>query len=231
MQESDALPEEVLRLLRERIARSLEERPLPVDPAAHRQRIAELVGRLGAASFYELLGLDVAASPDEVHAAYEAVARLVHPGHAARVGLAGREATLELLFERATHAYLTLSLPERRQAYDAELVPTVSGGAGGSAAATARAREQKEMARAYYERAGRLAESGDVHSAIEVLELAIQADRRPEYFHRLGDLQAKNPYWLQQAADSYRRAQLLGSTDPELAAALRAIEARLAAAR
>ncbi|MGH9361902.1 MAG: DnaJ domain-containing protein, partial [Thermoanaerobaculia bacterium] len=216
---------------RERIARSLDERPLVLDPAAHRERVAALVGRLGSASFYELLGLDVAASPDEVHTAYEEAARLVHPRHAARVGLEERRATLELLFERASRAYLTLSLPERRKRYDRELRPTMVGAAGGvsPAAAAARTREQKEMARAYYERARLLAES-DAHSAIELLELAIQAERRPEYFHLLGDLQAKNPYWLDQAADSYRRAQQLGSKDPALAAALESVEERMAAA-
>ena len=72
-------------------------------------------------SFYELLGLDVAASPDEVHTAYEEAARLVHPRHASRVGLEERRGTLELLFERATRAYLTLSLPDRRKRYDREL--------------------------------------------------------------------------------------------------------------
>ncbi|HVF58794.1 MAG TPA: DnaJ domain-containing protein [Thermoanaerobaculia bacterium] len=229
----DTLPDEVLRLLQERIARSLDERPLILDPVAHRERVAALVARLGSASFYELLGLDVAASPDEVHTAYEEAARLLHPRHAPRVGLGERRGTLELLFERATRAYLTLSVPDRRKRYDREMMPSMEGAAGGTGPATAaaRAREQQEMARAYFERARVLAEAGDIHSAIELLELAIHAERRPEYYHLLGDLQAKNPYWLEQAADSYRRAQALGAKDPALTAAIQSLEERLAAAQ
>ncbi len=231
MEEFEELPGEVLTLLRDRIGSGLDERPLRLDPATHRQRVATLLARLGGASFYELLGVDVAASPEEVHAAYDEVARMVHPRHAARVGLDGRQAALELLFERATRAYLTLSLPERRKHYDAEMLPTVArpgAAAAGAAGAADRAREQHELARQYFERATQLAQSGEVHTAIELLELAVRAESRPEYFHLLGDLQAKNPYWLREAAASYRRAQQLGSKDPALAAALQAVEARLA---
>jgi curved DNA-binding protein CbpA len=228
MEEIEELPEEVLRLMRERVARGLDERPLRLDAAAHRERLAAQLARLGAATFYELLGIDIAASPEEVHAAYEEVARLVHPQHAERVGLERRQPTLELLFERATRAYLTLSLPERRKRYDAVMLPA---GAEQRAAAAQRKREQHDMAREYYERAARLAETGDTHTAIELLELATQAERRPEYFRLLGDLQAKNPFWLGKAAESYRRAQQLGGKeDASLAAALANVEERLAAA-
>jgi curved DNA-binding protein CbpA len=229
MEEFEQLPAEVLSLLRDRIGRGLDERPLRLDPATHRQRVGALLTRLGGATFYELLGVDLAASPEEVHAAYDEVARMVHPRHAERVGLEGREAALEVLFERATRAYLTLSLPERRKHYDAEMLPTSGRPAAATGAdATARAAEQHALARQYFERAAQLAQNGEVHTAIELLELAIHAEARPEYFHLLGDLQAKNPYWLRDAAASYRRAQQLGAKDPALAAALRTVEERLA---
>lgn len=231
MEELEELPDEVLRLLRDRIGRSLDERPVRLDAVAHRQRLAELLARLGGASFYELLGVDIAASPEEVHAAYEEMARLVHPRHAARVGLAERQATLDLLFERATRAYLTLSLPERRKHYDAEMLPTAGrprSAEADRAAAPERAREQHNLARQYYERAAQLGQAGDSHAAIELLELAIHAESRPEYYHLLGDLQAKNRFWLADAAASYRRAQQLGAKDPAVAAALQAVEERLA---
>jgi hypothetical protein len=222
----EELPDEVLRLLRERLGRSLEERPLRLDAEAHRQRVADLLARFGGASFYELLGVDVAASPEEIHAGYEELARLVHPSHAGRLGLEDRRATLDLIFERATRAYLTLSVPERRKLYDAEMTPLA---AEHRAEGAARQREQRALALAYYQRAARLAESGEAHAAIELLEQAIRVESRPEFFHLLGDLQAQNPYWLEEAAASYRRAQELGSEDPALAAAIAAVEERLAA--
>ncbi len=226
MEEFDELPEEVLCLLRERVGGSLEERPLRLDAGEHRQRLAALLQRLGGASFYELLGVDVAASPEEIHAGYEELGRLVHPVHARRVGLEGRQATLDLLFERATRAYLTLSVPERRKRYDAEMVPFA---AERRAEGSAREREQHALALAYFERAAHLGQTGEVHAAIELLEQAILVESRPEFFHLLGDLQAKNPFWLKDAAASYRRAQQLGGRDPAIAAALAAVEEQIAA--
>jgi curved DNA-binding protein CbpA len=226
MGEFEELPEEVLRLLRERVGKSLAERPLRLDAPEHRQRLADLLARLGGASFYELLGVDVAASPEEIHAGYEELGRLVHPAHAQRVGLEGRRATLDLLFERATRAYLTLSVPERRKRYDAEMVPFA---AERRAEGSAREREQRALAHGYFERAAHLGQTGEEHAAIELLEQAVLIEGRPEYFHLLGDLQSKNRYWLQEAAASYRKALELGASDPVIPVALQAVEERIAA--
>src|ERR1044072_8825399 len=113
-------PEERL-LFAERIGRSLDARPLDLAPEAHRQAVASLIGRLGTASFYELLSVAPGASQAEIHDAYERLARMVHPRHAAILGIAGRQGVLDLLLERATRAYLTLSHPGRRKDYDREL--------------------------------------------------------------------------------------------------------------
>src|SRR5436309_5126152 len=98
-----------LRIFAERIARRLAERPLDLDPDFHRERVAGLLRQAGEASFYQLLDLPPTAAAQEVHEAYDQVARLVHPANAPRLGLEGREAVLEVLFERLTQAYLNLS--------------------------------------------------------------------------------------------------------------------------
>ena len=72
-----------------------------------------------------------------------------------------------------------------------------------------------------------LAEAEEFHFAIELLQQAVRAEAKPEYFALLGKLQAKNPRWLRAASESLRRAMELGSRDPELAAALDEVQNRL----
>ena len=217
------VPDEVLHLLRERIGRSLDERPLQVDARGHRERVASLLARLGASTHYELLDLKPAAGAEEIHDAYDRLARLVHPCHVTRLGLQGRQATLELLFERLTRAYLTLSHPDRRKLYDWDAGPFGAEVAG----APSRPDEQRQLARGLFERAIRMIEVEEYHYAVELLRRASQIDPRSEYFALLGDIQSKNPYWLRQAADSYRSAIRLGTETPHLKAALGELEDRL----
>ncbi|HEV8580014.1 MAG TPA: DnaJ domain-containing protein [Thermoanaerobaculia bacterium] len=220
------LSEEELRLFSAKVARRLFERPLDLDPASHRDRVAGLLRQAGEASFYQLLGIVPTASTQEVHEAYDQVSRLVHPTNAHRLGLVGREGVLEMLFEQITHAYLTLFQPDRRKLYDRELPP----GAWSAAWAPApgrRKEEGREMAQQYYERAAVLAEAEEFHFAIELLQQAVRTDPRPDYFALLGKLQAKNPRWLRAAAESLRRALELGAKDPELPAVLLEIQERM----
>ncbi len=220
--------EEELQLFSDKVARRLSERPLDLDPASHRERVAGLLRQAGEASFYQLLGLVPTAATQEVHEAYDQIARLVHPVNAQRLGLEGREGILEMLFERITYAYLTLFQPDRRKAYDRELSPKAWSAAW--APAPGRRREEvRELAQSFYERATALAEAEDFHFAIELLQQAVRADPRPEFYILLGKLQAKNPRWLRAAAENLRRAMELGAKDPELSAAREQILARLEA--
>jgi DnaJ-like protein len=218
-----------LRLFLQRIGRRLEERPVDLDPELHRERVAALLRQAGEASFYDLLDLPPTAGAQEVHEAYDRIARLVHPVHARRLGLTGREGVLEMLFERLTLAYLTLFQPDRRKVYDRDLVPgawnaSLSPGAG------RRREEARGVAQGYYERAMELAATDDYHFAIELLQQAVRADDgRPEYFALLGKLQARNSRWLRVAAENLQRAVHLGSRDPELHAALARVKERIAA--
>lgn len=120
-----------------------------------------------------------------------------------------------MLFERITQGYLTLSQPERRKAYDRDLTPAAWDPVPGR-----RREEARDLARGYYDRALVLAEAGEIHFAIELLQQAVRAHPRPESHALLGKLQAKNPRWLRAASENLQRAIDLGSKDPELPAAL-----------
>jgi hypothetical protein len=205
---------DVLRRYAERVGRDLAERPLALDAGSHRSRLADLLARSAGATPYELLDVPLQAPGDDVHAAYERLARLAHPSHAERLGIAAGDRPLWLLFEQATAAYLTLSQPDRRRRYDAE-APTAD-----DAPAPRRGDEARQLARSYYERAEALIEAEDFHFAIELLKQAVSSHPRPEYYVLLGRAQAKNPNWLRHAVDSYRRALDLGAEDGRIAVAL-----------
>lgn len=215
------LTDEEYRLFSERVARGLAERPLNVPTREHRERVAELLRQLGDGTFYHLLGIDPASGAREVHEAYDEVARLVHPSHARRVGLEGREGVLKLLFERATLGYLTLSETDRRKAYDREVGP-----ARWTALRTS-VSSREEEARRCLAKARSLAESEDFHTAIELLRQSVRLVPSAEAHGLLGLLLAKNPQWLEEALDSLERAAEMGSTEPGLPEALKEVRSKL----
>ncbi|HKV07437.1 MAG TPA: DnaJ domain-containing protein [Thermoanaerobaculia bacterium] len=212
---NDRPSDEELRLFLERIARRLVEEPTALDAAAHREKVAALLRKSGEASFYQMLGIPPTASALEVHEAYERTARLVHPSHARHLDLEGRQAVLEVLFERVTQAYLTLSQPDRRKRYDRDLGPeawAASVTPGGSQ----RQEEARDVARRYFERAVELTVTDDYYFAVELAQQAARLDSRPEYHALLGRLQAKNHRWLRSAAENLQKALEMGSKDAEL---------------
>ncbi len=213
-----------LALFSERIARSLADRPLEITVGEHRERVANLLREVGAASFYQLLAVGPAASPERVHEGYEQLARLVHPVHAPYLGLEGREGVLEVLFERATAAYITLSHPGRRRDYDREMGPE---GWRESSDSRRRGEENRDRARGYYNRAMAFVAKEDYHFAIELLRDAVRVDPQAKYYLLLAELLTKNEHWLRQAADSYERVLELGGPEPQVEEALARVRRRM----
>ena len=220
---SPRLTEEELRLFSDRIARSLAEKPVTLDVQAHREQAALLVREMGEATFYEFLGIEPTASAQEVHDGFERTARLVHPANADHLGFVGREGALQVLFERATEAYLTLSAIDQRKRYDRELGPRLWKRR--MPAATVNAAE--ESAR-LFERARALAAAGQIHSAVELLRESVRMSPKAEPLALLGTLEAKNPHWLRDAEKHLERAIQQGARAPGLPEALQQVQKKLA---
>jgi tetratricopeptide (TPR) repeat protein len=216
-----------LRAFSTRIAQRLGERPLDIDPDFHRERVASLMRQAGESTFYQLLDLPPTAAAQEIHEAYDQIARLVHPANASRLGLIGREAVLEMLFEQLTQAYLNLSHPERRKAYDRGL-SSLAWSPALSPASAQRREEVRDAVERYHKRALDLIAADDIYPAIELLKEAVRISPQPELYAMLGKLQAKNPLWLRVAAESLQQAMALGSKDAELPSALHDVQQRLA---
>lgn len=203
----------VVQRLGERIARSLQDEPVTLEPEAHRARLADLLARIGGLNHYELLDLPTSATAEEVHAGYERLGRLAHPANASRLGLTSREEGLRLLFDRATRAYVALIDPERRRLYNqTELIELTTSPVSDSD----RLQERRQVARQNYEKGIAYAAATEFHFAVELLEQAVRTDPRPEYWVALARVQARNPNWRGRAIESYRAALELEPDNAEV---------------
>jgi len=191
-------------LLAARIGASLRDRPLGLLADAHRRRIEALGGLGESASHYALLGLRPEANETEVQAAFEEIARVVHPAHAEREALGLPRALLARLFERAVAAYRTLGDPALRAAYDA--AHGIAPPAAAPASADERQEEVADLARREFERARFEERNGDFHAALTLYEQVVEVDPRAEYLLALARLEARNPAWTARALATVTRA-------------------------
>ncbi len=219
---SSLLSPKLLERFKFRIAEDLARDPIGIETGAHRGKLADLLARLGGLNYYELLGISVGSSADDIHDAYTRLARLVHPSHAQALGLEGMEAGVVLLFERATEAYLTLSDQDRRGQYQQEMGAFRDGSLFGRTEDERNA-EIEEIAERNFKMAKQLVARQDYYYAIELLNQAIRMEARSEYFGLLAQCQAENPHWYDKAISSYGRAIQLSPKDAELRVALAAV--------
>ena len=199
----------MLRSFSERIASRLESDPVDLGVEEHRQRVAELLAKLGDLDHYQLLELDTRSGPDEISVAYNALASVVHPDNARRLGFEGREEAMRVLFERATEAYLTLSDPRRRASYNTMSGITVEQEVDDAQ----RHQEKRDLARQNYLRATNSIDMMEYSTAVDLLKEAVRLDPQPEYLARLGVAQSKNPHWLQHAVANFERAVEMSPDD------------------
>lgn len=195
-----------------RIAASLEERPLELPADEHRQRIGELLAGLAERNFFDLLGVEAMAEEAEIHRAYTELARLVHPSHTEELSVKGGAPALEVIFERATEAYLTLSDPDLKARYRQRLEAT--GWRPEAPSGLVRDEERRREARREFLIAERLAADSRFHDAVQLLEQTVRMDRQPRYLGLLGHCLGQNPHWTQQAINCYVEAV---EADPHVA--------------
>jgi tetratricopeptide (TPR) repeat protein len=203
----------LVELLSARVAASLRDRPLGLLDDAHRRRVEALARGAEGKTHYELLGVPADASAEAIQAAFEGLARLLHPVHAERGTLGLSAPSLMRLFERAVGAYRTLGDPALRAAYDAshgvERAP--AGESGGE-----RRAELEELARREFDRARFEELNGDLHSALVLYEQVVELSPSVDHLLALARLQAKNPAWNSRALATVQRALELAPQEPAL---------------
>ena len=190
----------------DRVAADLETRPLEMETQQHIEAVVKLLGRLGGLNHYELLEVSPGAEEEEVYSAYSRLARMVHPSHSAELTIAGRPIGLDLLFERATEAYLTLSDPVRASRYREMVAEELAQGPLAGQSMADRREEQTRMAAEQFQQAQILVNKGDFHGAIQLVEHCIALEPKADYYAFLARCQAENPNWLEQARENLEQA-------------------------
>lgn len=207
--ETDFVTPKIVERFEERVASSLEDDPVQLDPETHRDFVADCYEHLHERNHYDLLSLDLGAGDAEVMKAFQNFARRVHPSQAERLGMVGKEAGLRVLFERAVEAYLVLSDPPRRSSYNTiqglQTRVLVDRGQ--------RQQEKQQMARSNYMQSLNALAQMDYSQAVELLKEAARMDPQVKYLKALAGAQAKNPNWRRHAIESYKEAARLEPDD------------------
>ena len=169
-----------------------------------RREVEERHAQLSDLDFYGVLGLEREANPGAIKRAYFAAAKRYHPDALASLGLEDLRTQATALFARVAKAYATLSDPEARRNYDAELDGHVAADADRLANAEALFRKGEIMLRA-----------GDFRGSLQFLEPAVQLwPEDAAYQSALGwALFKKTPPDSDRAAEHLEKAVSLAERD------------------
>jgi hypothetical protein len=182
------------------------------DPDAERRFIADHATRISSLNYYEMLGLDETATYQEVFDAWEQIERVYSPQRAHEPHLRDLRTQMASVFDLARAAFETLSSPERRPRYNATLrAPRGRADRPGRARFTSEAEQHQYVAEGLA-RADAMRESGDVFSAIKLLEELSELEQSPQILFKLAKLMFLNPHWANRALEKLRRAVEI---DPE----------------
>lgn len=169
-----------------------------------RREVEERHAQLSELDFYGVLGIEREANPGAIKRAYFATAKRYHPDALASLGLEDLRPQATALFARVAKAYATLSDPEARRNYDAELDGHVAADADRLANAEALFRKGEIMLRA-----------GDFRGSLQFLEPAVRLwPEDAAYQSALGwALFKKTPPDNQQAREHLEKAVSLTERD------------------
>ena len=161
--------------------------------------------------YYELLGVAPSASAAEVRQAYARLAREKHPD---RFSDAAEKERAQSLFQDITHAFNTLTNPERREEYD-----------------RARAKPQletpEEIAADAFERGQAALAAGQADEAITLLQTAVyHAPEKAAYHAALGHAFGRLTTHAREAVQALERATQLDPRNASAFAELAVVLAR-----
>src|SRR5579872_1815408 len=91
------------------------------------QGLAGWIAVLDELSYYEIFGVDRAATPDAIREAFHRFSSFMHPDRHVGRPAAEREQAATI-FKRGTEAYMVLSEPVLRARYDAQFTATGAAG-------------------------------------------------------------------------------------------------------
>lgn len=175
----------------------------------HRRFVLDAFPRLGTMSFYDLLGVARDADKKTIKRAYFRLATIVHPDRHYGKNLGSFKPKMDALFARLSEAYDTLSVAERRAAYDRTLPANRSTPVGVSPRSSTV--EGRTKVKLHLDAAARARAAGDFVAAAEAYKLALALSPN--------DTAIKTAYAevmsaaMSKLSDGYRRQALLEERD------------------
>lgn len=173
-----------------------------------RGRLQAWIAEISGADHFKALGVDPAATEEQIRRAYYKLARRYHPDRYYGPDYEDLRPQAEKAFAAATEAYNTLADQTSRAEYERDL----SAGAAGPQKPEV---DKGAAARESYIRAKKHLEAEEPFDALRLLEEACKADpSKEDYWLLLGTVQAKNPRWRKKAEESYQKAAEINPTSP-----------------
>ena len=179
-------------------------------PEAERSEILHYAANAKTMSHYEFFDLKPQASYQEIFDAWDAFRQRFDPARTSEEHLSGLEQELGMLFEHAKDAYQHLSSPVERPRYDHMLRTAAETGATSKSSSvpgnSSAKRARESLVRENQRQVERLVRTGDIFSAVKLMDQICDLDPQPENLVKLARLMLLNPNWATRALEKLRRA-------------------------
>lgn len=185
------------RIITEEIRATIDRKEAETAPTV--EEIRDAYRKIGARNYYEILGVGMQATREEIKRSYYRLAKIYHPDRHFEASMRELKKELETLFAKVKDAYDVLSSDSKRTAYNERLSKPEKPAATPVSIAEHAERSFNEGRKAYAAK--------DYKRAVELFEAAARMmPNNPSYFACLGKALLYVPERLHRAELAFRRA-------------------------
>ncbi len=176
--------------------------------------------RLANQNYYEMLGISIDASHEEIKQAYFEKISIYDPENFSLKALGNLVVQLNAIREKLAEAYQVLSDVQQKRQYDEKIQEQLD-------KARLAAQKKKEIAKRNFEDGIASYKAKDIIRAADLFRTAISLNpEESEYYYNLAASLATNQQWLREALRNIRKAIKLDPQQPKYYVAMGAISAR-----
>jgi len=179
-------------------------------PDTERSEALRLSANLKSMNHYDFLGIKPQDSYQEIFDAWDTLRQRFDPSRSTEDHLSDLESQLRSICEHAKEAYGVLSSPVDRPRYDRMLRTAVETGHANRSSTvpgtSTALRARESLVRENLRQIDRLVRTGDMFTAIRLLEQVCDLDPQPAHLVKLAKLMLVNPKWASRALEKLRRA-------------------------
>ncbi len=186
-------------------------RATSANTTAEAEEIMRLARMINTANHYDFLGINQDASYQQIFDIWDAFQAKYSPERASEPHLKEYAAPLTAVYKHAQDAFEVISSPVKRPRYDriirsAETTKAASDAPSGSSGGPNPAAARAAIVTHNLSKVDKLIRTGDVYSAVSLLEQTCDLDPQPSSLLKLAKLMLLNPNWTNRALEKMRRA-------------------------